>query len=103
MTYSAIGIIVGLIIFLAAVPYAARIRHPEQRPLAGYLIFVSVFAVVSIVLFGLLAAMADALGLTALLERPLSALAFLILVFAPALLLARWQARKPPWRQGPPP
>lgn len=51
----------------------------------------------------MLAAAANALGLGELLERPVPALLFLVLVFVPALLLARWQTRKPPWREGPPP
>lgn len=102
MTHTAIGVIVVLILLLTAIPYVARIRHPGQRPFAAYLVFVSVFAVVSAVTFALLAAAANALGLGELLERSVPALVFLVLVFVPALLLARWQARKPPWREGPP-
>lgn len=103
MTRTAISVIGVLILLLAAIPYVARARHPEQRRLAAYLVFVSVFAVTSAAMFVLLATAANALGLGELLERSVPALVFLVLVFVPALLLARWQARKPPWRHGPPP
>jgi hypothetical protein len=103
MTHPANGIVAALILFVAAIPYVARIRHPEQKPFAAYLIFVSVFGVASAVLFGVFTAAASALGLSARLEQTVPALVFLLLVFMPALLLARWQARKPPWRQGTPP
>lgn len=103
MLHPAVGFVAGGIVLLAAMPYVARIRHPEQRPFAAYLIFVSVFAVAAVVLFGALTLAVGALGLTEWLAQPVPAVAFLILVFLPALLLAGWQARKPPWRQGPPP
>lgn len=103
MTHPVIGIFVALLLFVTAIPYVARIRHPAQKPLAAYLIFISVFAIASLVLFWVFTAMANTLGLASRLEHTLPALALLLLVFAPALFLARWQARKPPWRQAPPP
>lgn len=103
MAHPTIGIFIALALFVAAIPYVARIRHPQQRPFAAYLIFITIFAVASVVLFGALVSLANALGLTAQLEQTLPALLLLLLVFTPALLAARWQARKPPWRQAPPP
>lgn len=103
MFHPAVVLIAGGILLLASMPYVARIRHPEQRPFAAYLIFVSIFAVASAVLFGVLTWVAGTLGLTEALSQPVPAVAFLLLVFVPALALARWQARQPPWRQGPPP
>lgn len=96
-----IGIAVGVVILAAAFPYVIRIRHTEQKPVAAYLIFVSVFVVTAVVLFSLLAELAITLGLGATLDAPGPALLFLALIFLPAVALATWLARKPPWRQGP--
>ena len=98
----AISIVVGLLLLALAAPYVARIRHPEQKPLGAYLIFVSLFAVTAALLFAALATLAARLGMTAVLENPVAALLFIVLVFAPAIALATWQTRKPPLRRGPP-
>ena len=103
MSYYAIGILVVIVLLAAAVPYVARIRDTNQKPFAAYLIFVSVFAASAAVLASLLAWLAGKLGLTASLESTGPAVLFLALVFLPALGLATWQARKPPWRQSGPP
>jgi hypothetical protein len=95
--------IIGVAILAVAALYVARIRHPQQKPLAAYLIFVSAFVAGSAVLFSLLARLASRLGLGAALTEPFAMLLFLALVFLPALVLATWLARKPPWRRGPPP
>lgn len=95
-------VLAGGMLLAAAVPYVARIRHREQKPLAAYLIFVLVFAAAVVVLLGALAWLAIELGLSPALGEPGPALLFLALVFLPAFGLATWQARKPPRRQGPP-
>jgi hypothetical protein len=96
--------VIGLLALLvAAVPYVTAIRHPQQKPFAAYMIFVSVFALGAAVLAGLLAWLANRLGLAAVLGNTLPAVIFLLLVFVPALAMATWQARKPPWRQQGPP
>jgi hypothetical protein len=97
-----IGILLGMGLLVAAIPYVMRIRHPQQKPLAAYLIFMSVFIAVAAVLFKLLVWLAGKLGLGDALGDPGPALLFIALVFLPAVALAAWQARKPPWRQGPP-
>lgn len=97
-----ISIVVGLLLLGLAVPYVARIRHPEQKPLGAYLIFVSLFAVAAAILFTALASLADTLGVAAALENPVVAFLYIVLVFVPAIALATWQARKPPLRRGPP-
>ena len=98
----AISIVVGLLLLVLAVPYVARIRHPEQKPLGAYLIFVSLFAVTAALLFAAFATLADRLGVTSVLENPVAAMLFIVLVFTPAIALATWQTRKPPLRRGPP-
>ena len=97
-----ISVLIGVGLLVAAIPYVMRIRHPRQKPLAAYLIFVFVFAAVAAVLFRLLVWLAGMLGLGDALGDPGPALLFITLVFLPALVLATWQARKPPWRQAPP-
>ena len=97
-----ISIVIGLLLFALAVPYVAWIRHPEQKPLGAYLIFVSLFAVTAAVLFAAIATLANTLGVAAILENPVVALLFIVLVLVPAIAVASWQARKPPWRRGPP-
>jgi predicted ABC-type exoprotein transport system permease subunit len=94
--------LVWIAFFILAIPLARRIRHPDQRPFAAYLIFVSLFTLVAGVLFALLSWLAVLLGLSPALERLFPAIVFLLLVFAPALFVATWQARKPRWRRPPP-
>ena len=96
-------VLAGVVVLAAAIPYVARIRHPDQKLLAAYLIFVSVFVTATVVLLALLGWLASHLGLSPLLEDTGPALIFLALAFLPALALATWQARKPPWRQRGPP
>jgi len=97
------AILVWLGLFILAVPIVRRIRHPDQRPFAAYLIFVMIFTVTAAVLFAILSSVAVALGLSQALERVVPAVVFLLLVFGPAFALAAWQAGKPRWRKSPPP
>jgi hypothetical protein len=97
------SLLAGAAILAAAIPYVTRIRHPEQKSLAAYLIFVSVFVTAAVALYSLLAWLSLRLGMEAALGNTGPALLFLVLVFLPAIALASWQARKPPWRQRGPP
>ena len=97
------SLLAGAAILALAIPYVTRIRHQEQKPLAAYLIFVSVFVTAAVVLYSLLAWLALKLGLEAALGNTGPALLFLVMVLLPAIALASWQARKPPWRQRGPP
>lgn len=93
-----LSIMFGVLILAAAIPYVARVRHPTQKPLAAYLIFISAFVVSASVFFNLLALLAYKLDLGEALSKPVPAALFLALVFIPAIVLARWLARKPPWQ-----
>jgi hypothetical protein len=97
------SLLAGAAILAVAIPYVTRIRHPAQKPLAAYLIFVSVFVTVAVVLYSVLAWLALKLGMEAALGSTGPALLFLVLVLLPAIAMASWQARKPPWRQRGPP
>lgn len=87
---------------VGAVFYSARVRHPDARPLAAYLIFITVFSAAAATLFGIGIAILGATETLAVLDRPVAAVAFLVPVFVPAFLLARWLVRQPP-RAGPRP
>ena len=83
-------------------PYVARVRHPQQRAFAAYLIFVTVFAVSAVMLFVLIGWLTDALGLAQTIG-PIGLMILLVIFgLGPALAIATWQARKPPMRVGTP-
>ncbi len=102
MSHFEISMIVGLVILILAIPFVATIRHPTQKPLAAYLIFLSVFLLSAMILFSLLAWLVSTLGMGPALADLGPAVLFLALVFVPAVLVASWQARQPPWRREPP-
>ncbi|MFO8004680.1 hypothetical protein [Thioalkalivibrio sp.] len=95
-------LLIWIAFFILAIPLVLRMRHPDQRPFAAYLIFVSIFTLIAGILFAVLSWLAVLLGLSPALERLLPSIVFLLLVFVPALLVATWQARKPRWRKAPP-
>ena len=102
MLSSWMEVLLGLVLLAAAVPVVARIRHPEQKPFAAYLIFITIFIVVTMVLFNIFGALAGMLGLDSVLGETGLALALFVLAMLPAILLAAWQAGKPPMRRAPP-
>lgn len=93
----------AVLIMLMAIPYVAYIRHPTQRPLAAYFIFISVFAVTAALLFKLMTWFAANNDMNAALGDTGPALLFIFLDILPAAALATWLARKPPWKQQGPP
>jgi L-asparagine transporter-like permease len=91
------------ILLLLAIPYARHARHPSNPPLAAYLVFVGVFTLCAAVLFIVLLTVLSVMHRFDVLAHPLGAVVFLVLVFGPALLIARWQLRQPRSRlRGPP-
>jgi len=83
--------------FLAVSPlYTGRARNPQTRPLAAYLIFAATFTMSSFILFAVIVGILNAFARSQALADPIVAALFIIVVFAPALLIARWQLRKPP-------
>ena len=69
---------------------------PDVKPLAAFMIFVIVFSVAFCVVFAALTTLLQALGFAEKLVNPAVAILFLLAVFVPAFLVARWQLRKPP-------
>lgn len=97
MYQSALGL--WLLFLAAAAFYVRRARPPDAKPVAAYLIFVTVFTATA---FGLFVAFTLALrlsGQAGALSHPVAAALFLLAVFAPAFLAGRWQLRKPPMRR----
>ena len=97
MTYG-VAVMLWIGFLIAAVFYTRQARHPDTPALAGYLIFVLVFTASSAVLFAIAATVIQALGQGDLLARPVGIALFMVIVFVPAFLLARWQLRKAPYR-----
>jgi uncharacterized membrane protein YdjX (TVP38/TMEM64 family) len=50
----AIALLLGLLIPAVAIPYVGRTRHAEQRPLAAYLIFITVVVAAATLMSGVL-------------------------------------------------
>jgi hypothetical protein len=99
-----LGLAILWIAFLAlAIPYVRRARHPLAPPLAAYLVFVAVFSLCAATLFLAFTWLLAGLNMTDWLERPVGTAVFLAAVFVPALLVARWQLRRPPRRPRAPP
>lgn len=105
MTRADAPLILVLAILAAALvlawPYAKHIRHPRQRTLAAYLIFLSVFALVGAALFMAIVGLAALAGLTDALGRPVPAMLALLVVLVPAFFAAREVARRPPRQRMP--
>lgn len=88
---------------LLAWPLSRRMKHPDMKPLAAWLVFVSVFALAGGALFAALAGAISLVGATGALDRPAWAILAALLVIAPALAAARASVRRPPRGDGPPP
>ena len=96
-----VALVLWAAFLIVAAFYTRRAQNPGARPLAAYLIFVIVFTVSAFILFMILLVLLDALGSTGILSNPVAAAVFLIVVFVPAFLTARWQLRKPSQPPGP--
>ena len=84
------------VFLLAAIYITRRDRHPRIRPLAAYLIFVTVFTMASFVFFAAIIVLLGALGQERTLANPIATVIVLLVIFVPAFFIARWQIRKPP-------
>jgi hypothetical protein len=89
-------VLVWLVLLLLAIPYVRAARHPDSKPLAAYMIFLTVFSVAAYVLFGVLIALIGALKGADFLATPLAAVLVFVLSAVPAFFLARWQIRRAP-------
>lgn len=95
------ALVIWILALIAAWPYVQQTKHPDMKPLVGYLVFVSLFSLVAGMLYSLSTfALSVTVGLQAL-QDPVNALTFLVIVFVPPFLIARWLIKRPP-RQPPP-
>jgi MFS family permease len=94
--------LLAVVLLAAAAPYVARIRHPEQRLFAAYMIFVIIFSVTALLLFILIGWLADTWGIIQSIGPAGMMILLVVFGLGPAFMLATWQARKPPMRFGPP-
>jgi drug/metabolite transporter (DMT)-like permease len=101
MEYSVV-IIVWLILLVLAYPYVHRARHPATKPMAAYLLFVSLFSAVGGGIFLVLFWFILATGAATHLGDPLWSVLFVAIVILPAFFTARWQLKRPPWGQSVP-
>lgn len=90
------ALVVWAVFLAVASLYTSRARNPQTRPLAAYLIFAATFTLSSFVIFAVIIAALSVLGSLQVLTHPIAGALFLVIVFVPALLIARWQLRKPP-------
>ncbi len=100
MTYAFLGFFLWGALMLLAIPYVRRNKHPRAPFPAAYMVFIILFSAGTVVMYTLLVLGLGSLGWLDALGRAPGAAVFLVLVFGPAFLLARWQLKKPP-RAGP--
>jgi hypothetical protein len=82
---------------IAFIPYVAKKRHPDSKPLGAYLTFLAVFTIVSYGIYLLVLALQNALWPELLLSGMMPAIVVVVVCFLPAFLLASYMiSRKPP-------
>ncbi|MBU2533806.1 MAG: hypothetical protein KKB37_13785 [Alphaproteobacteria bacterium] len=94
-------LVIWFLVLVLAIPYVGWARHPDSKPLAGYLIFIAIFSALSWISFSLLSILIDPF-----IDRQAANLdAIRIIIFVLSILIgvavAHWQISKPP-RVGPP-
>ncbi len=94
---SLIAVLGAIAFYLISYMYASRAKHPYSPTLAAALIFVTVFATVTGVVFSLIVWALSALNVTSG-GSPGEFVALLLLAGASGFFGARWQLKKPPLR-----
>jgi uncharacterized membrane protein len=91
--------VIWLLLLALAIPYVRMAKHPETQTMAAYLLFVMVFSVISATAYFLALWFVVKTGSAETLANPFGALLFLVVVFVPAFLCARWVIKRPSWRR----
>ncbi|SIO47442.1 hypothetical protein SAMN05444722_2412 [Rhodovulum sp. ES.010] len=99
--YPPILLIAAVVLLAACWPFAQRWRHPDQRPLAAYLIFASVLALVSAPPFWLISVLAQLLLPGGVPTAGLTAVAVALVSLGAGVLAACRVVRRPPRRRMP--
>ena len=99
-TATLLSLVFGVLWFvalLAFIPYVARTRHPESKPLGAYLSFVTIFSLVAYGIFGGILALDRTIWSALPLESIVAASVVLVVTFVPAFFAASWMiSTKPP-------
>lgn len=93
--------VIAFVALVACWPLAQVFRHEKLRPLAAYLLFVSVLALVSAAVFWLVLLVAGALVGAGRLEGSGPAAIVILVSLVPGLAAARWVVRRPQVRRMP--
>ena len=95
------ALVIWGVFLVGAFFYTRRAKHREQPELAAYLICITIFSAVAFVIFTGMLLMLLARDQVSVLESDFVTLLLLLLIFAPAFFVARWQLRKPPSQRSP--
>lgn len=98
MTFAWIAAIVVLVLCW---PIAQALRHERLKPLAAYLLFTSVFALVGAGVFLVLVLAGSALLPAGVMASRVTTALVLLLALLPAFAAARWIVRRPQSRRMP--
>lgn len=93
--------LIVVITFVAGWPIAQSHRHEKLHPLAAYLLFISVLALVSSPVFWILILIGSALFGPASLEGAGPAVVIVLIALVPGLAAGRWIVRRPQVRRMP--
>ncbi|MFC6671561.1 hypothetical protein [Marinobacterium aestuariivivens] len=93
--------LLALLVLALCWPLSQALRHEKMRPLAGYLLFVSLFGLVSALSFRVLLWLAVLLLPPAALEGMAAPVILALLSMVPGLIAARWIVRRPQQRRMP--
>lgn len=93
--------LIALLALAACWPLAQAFRHDKLHPLAAWLLFTSVFALVSAAAFQILIRIGLAVVPAGALDNPGPAVAIGLLSLAPGFVAGRWIVRRPQWRKMP--
>ncbi len=91
--------LIALLALVACWPIAQALRHKKLHPLAAWLLFTSLFVLVSAAVFQVLIRIGVAVFPPGALEDPGLAIAIVLLSLAPGFAAGRWIVRRPQWRQ----
>ena len=89
--------IIAWVAFLVlAVPYVMWAKHPATKPLAAYLIFVTIVSVAGWVIYSLVTVLLAGLLAPEAQGQPALPIAAFVLSLVLGIILAHWQIRKAP-------
>jgi uncharacterized membrane protein len=101
LTSQPVAWIIILVLLVACWPISQSLRHEKLHPVAAYLLFTSVLALVAALVFFVLIRIASAVFEPSALEGAGPAIAITLLSLVPGFVAARWIVGRPQWRRMP--